>query len=47
MRKDKEDVLEVEYKDNGRKIKAEIDVRGMGPKEIMRKIEKLTGKDDK
>jgi len=43
---DKEDILELEYKDEGRKVKAEIDVRGMGPKKIIREIEKITGKDD-
>ena len=46
MRKDREDVLEIEYEDNGRKVKAEIDVRGMAPKEMMREIEKITGRDD-
>ena len=41
----KEDVLEVGYEDNSRKVKAEIDVRGMAPGEMIREIEKLTGRD--
>ena len=45
MKNREEDVLEIEYKDKGREVKAEIDVSDMSSKEMMREIEKLTGRD--